>query len=205
MNAREAGAVRGAVWLLLLEALPLLFMAVLALGSYLLLKQTLLPSPRPRAAPTHAPDYTMYDFVIRSFAADGSVQSTLRGRRLDHFPDDDTTDIADVRIESRDAHGQPTYARAERGRANADGSEVQLIGRARIWREPPPAQRGAAALAIEGEFFHVWTVDQRVRSDRPVRLVRGGTVIAADRLDYDHYHAVARLDGRVSAHIAARR
>ena len=79
--------------------LPLLMMAVLASGTWWLVRNA--PSsdtPRIAAAPRHVADYVMTRFIVQRFARDGRLNTEIEGERLRHFPDDDTLEIDGARI-----------------------------------------------------------------------------------------------------------
>jgi lipopolysaccharide export system protein LptC len=95
--------------------------------------------------------------------------------------------------------GLLTVATADRALSNADGSEVQLFGNAVVTREAVPGGAGKAQPRLEfrGEFLHAFTQTERVRSDRPVVLIRGNDRFTADAMEYDHLDQVLQLHGRV--------
>src|SRR6185436_6947233 len=86
--------------------------------------------------PRHEPDYVMTSSVVQRFAADGTLRTQIEGDTLRHYPDDDTLEIDSARIRSIADNGAVTLATARRALANGDGSEVQLIGDARVNRLP---------------------------------------------------------------------
>src|ERR1700754_4562301 len=65
--------------------LPLVMMAVLAAGTWWLVRNA--PSfepPRPAPPPRHEPDYVMTTFTVQRFAADGSMRTQIEGDTLRH-------------------------------------------------------------------------------------------------------------------------
>ena len=52
-------------------------------------------------------------------------------------------------------------------------------------------------LEFRGEFLHVFLDTERVKSHKPVTLIRGSDQFTADSLDYDNLTGVANLQGRV--------
>jgi lipopolysaccharide export system protein LptC len=183
--------------------LPVLLMTLLALGTWWLVKNTpLAEAERVAAPPRHEPDYSMTDFTVQRFAADGAMRVQIEGEAMRHYPDTDTLEIDHVRLRAVAPSGRVTLASARRAVAHGDGSEVQLHGGARVTQE---AGAGEAAIDFQGEFLHAFLHTERVHSHLPVTVRRGGDELHADTLDYDHLERVLRLSGRVRATFAAGR
>jgi lipopolysaccharide export system protein LptC len=181
--------------------LPVLLMALLALGTWWLVKNTPLPeAERPDVPPRHEPDYTMSDFRVQRFAADGAMRVQIEGDRMRHYPDTDTLEIDRPRIRAVAPDGRVTLASARRALSNGDGSEVQLIGEAQVVRE---AVAGQEAIEFRGEFLHAFLSSEKVRSHLPVVVRRGATEVRADAMEYDNLARVVDLKGHMRAVFAA--
>ena len=118
---------------LLATYLPLVLMLLLALGTWWLVRNT--PSadpPSESALPRKEPDYTMDRFVVERFNKDGRLKVRMQGDRLRHFADTEFIEVDNARVRAVAAGGRITLAQARRALANGDGSEVQLIGDARV-------------------------------------------------------------------------
>ncbi|QXL83766.1 LPS export ABC transporter periplasmic protein LptC [Comamonas sp. NLF-1-9] len=180
--------------------LPLSLMGLLALGTWWLVRNApeALPAQTP-SAPRHEADYYMRDFAVRSFDAQGQLQSVIKGGLARHFPDTDTLEIEQVNIRSTSADGRVMTATAQRGLSNADGSEVSLLGDAVVERSAPaaPGQRDRPALRLEGQALHAWVEQERVQSREPVTLIQGGDRVTADTMDYDNKAGILKMDGNV--------
>ena len=178
--------------------LPLLVMALLALGSWWLVKNTPLPQAAREPAPArHEADYAMERFSVQRFTPEGQLRAQMEGDRLLHFPDTDTLEIERPTVRGRSADGGVLLASAQRALSNADASEVQLLGDARVThRAAAPGEQG---LAFRGEFLHAFLKTEQLRSHLPVTVTRGGTVIRADGFEYDHLQRVVVMKGRVRA------
>jgi len=177
--------------------LPLLLMAALALGTWWLVKNTpLLENDRALAPLRHEPDYTMNQFMVQRFAANGAMRVQIEGDVARHYPDTDTLEIDNPRIRAFGEDGRITNATARMAIANRDGSEVQLSGGAHVVRE---ATDKVAAIEFRGEFLHCFQNTERVRSHLPVVVTQGGTEMRADSMAYDNLSSVLDLKGRVRA------
>ena len=177
--------------------LPLLMMAVLAGGTWWLVRTAPSFEVRPvAAAPVHEADYVMTRFVVQRFGADGSLRTQIEGEQLRHFPDDDTLEIDTARIRAVGTDGTVTLATAKRALANGDGSEVQLLGDAHVVR---PATGKEQAIDFRSEFLHAFRNIEQIRSHLPVVVKQGSTIVRAEGMNYDNLTRVIELKGRTSA------
>jgi lipopolysaccharide export system protein LptC len=190
-------------WWRLREALsaylPLLLMALLALGTWWLVKNTPAPDAAPgNVALRHEPDYTMHDFMVQRFAPDGRLRVQLEGSLLRHYPDTDTIEVDEVRLRALSPEGGVTTATARRALSNGDASEVQLLGGAHVVSQAQPEQ---PEIEFNGEFLHAFLATEQLRSHLPVVVRRAGTELRADTLAYDNLARVAQLKGHVQARL----
>lgn len=176
--------------------LPVLLMALLAVATWWLVRNA--PKPLRTGADQVAsvdPDYTLQDFSVLQFDAAGRLQSEILGQEARHYPLSDTLEIDTVHTRSLGLEGLVTTTSAQRGISNADASEVQLWGNAKVERSN--GRNDANVMRVEGEFLHVWTNEERVQSHLPVVLTRGDSRFTGDRLQYDNLAQVIQLEGRV--------
>ena len=180
--------------------MPLLLMGALALGTYWLVRNTPTFGSQPAARePRHEVDYFMHKFTIRTFDEDGKLKSEIFGVEARHFADTDILEVDQARIRSINAKGLLTTATANKAYVNGDGSEMQLTGNARVVREVSKDEHGTELPRLEfrGEFLHVFLNNERVKSHKPVLLIRGNDQFTGDTLAYDNLDQVALLTGRV--------
>ena len=180
--------------------LPIILTGALALGTYWLVRNApRLVQPTAKQAPTHEPDFFMRDFTVKNFLPDGSLRSELSGKEGRHYPDTDTLEVDQVRVRSISPEGLVTHATADRGLSNGDGSEIQLFGNAVVIRDAAVTASGRPMPRLEfrGEFLHAFVNTERVKSNKPVTLIRGSDRFIADSMDYDNLSGVANLNGRV--------
>jgi lipopolysaccharide export system protein LptC len=180
--------------------LPLLLMAVLALGTWWLVKNTPVPGEAATAsAPRHEPDYAMTNFTVQRFLPAGGMRLQVEGDALRHYPDTDTLEIDKARVRAWAPNGRETVATANRAQSNGDATEVQLTGGAHVTRQ---ALAGDDAIEFKGEFLHAFFKTERVQSHLPVTVTRGRSVMTADGLEYDNVKGFLQLKGRVRATFA---
>ena len=180
--------------------LPVLLMALLALGTWWLVRnapQPLTPPTQPRDSAT--PDYVMKDFSVYQFDNSGRLQSEVLGDVAHHFPQTQTFEVHEIRTHTVAPDGTQTQTSARRGISNADASEVQLFGDAKV--KQLPQGQDQQALSVEGEFLHAWTLEERVQSHLPVVLKKGANTFAGDSMQFDNLDQVLDLQGRVKVKI----
>lgn len=180
--------------------LPIILMAVLALGSYWLIRSSPeLEAERVEQLTRKDPDYLMERFYIKTFDSNGRLKSEIFGEKARHFPHTGFIEIDQVRIRSFNNRGYLTTATAKRALSNNDASEVQLMGDAEVVREAMTDTPGGVIpkVSFSGEFLHAFLQEEIIRSHKPVVLIRGNDRITADSLDFRNFEQVLELRGRV--------
>lgn len=180
--------------------LPVMLMGLLALGTYWLLRSTPLVEPESTQQPKRKdPDYLMDRFSIKTFDAAGRLKSEVLGEQARHYPHTDILEIDQVRIRSINSRGHLTLATARRALTNNDATEVQLMGNAQVVREATVDRAGVPLprVSFSGEFLHAFLEDERIKSHKPVELMRGNDRITAESMDYSNFDQVMELRGRV--------
>jgi lipopolysaccharide export system protein LptC len=180
----------------LMGYLPLLLMVSLALGTWLVAKNSpglLMPSTP--GALTHEPDYTLDHFTMQRFDATGALKVEIEGDHMQHFADDDTMEVEKIRVLSLDEDGSRMTATALRGRAKGDASVVWLDGQAQIVSDRP----GELPVQVNGEHLRAQPKLKRVDSESTVIVQQGGSEFHADGMEYDHVSRILTLHGAAHA------
>ena len=201
------GALIWRLWDAFTIYIPVLLMVLLALGTWWLTRNG--PSISMPDAPRvvrHTPDYFMTNFAVKNFDATGLLLSEISGAKGRHFEDSDVLEIDGAQIRSVGKEGRVTLATANQAITNADGSEIQLIGNARVVREAGKDANGQLLVRMEftGDFLHAFGNEEKLKSHKPVTITRGADVFSADSLAYDHIAQTADLQGRVRGVLAPR-
>ncbi|MEO7937174.1 MAG: LPS export ABC transporter periplasmic protein LptC [Burkholderiaceae bacterium] len=195
------------VWDRLSIYLPIAIMALMALGTYWLVKNSPRPDkPSVERAVRHEPDYFMKNFSVTTFVESGRLKSEVFGVAGRHFPDTDKLEIDQIRIRSFDDYGRLSTATANRALTNHDATVVELFGNAVLVREAQPDKSGKLLPRVEfrGEYLHANTDTDRVTSNKPVQLRRGTDVFVGDTMDFDNANQVMLMQGRVRGLINSR-
>lgn len=190
---------------LLSAYLPLLMMALLAAGTWWLVKHTPMPDGPMEPVPAkHEPDYQMKGFEMQRFAPTGELRVHLQGAAMRHYPDTDTIELDGVRLQAYGENGSRTEAQARRALSNSDGSEIQLLGEVQVQRYPANSAAKSAAgalpdLQVQGEFLHAFVNTEKLRSHLPVRIATRGGEMRAQNFEYDNLKGLLSFNGPSTA------
>lgn len=176
--------------------LPVLLMAMLAMGTWWLVRN----APKPlqgtvERQSSNDPDYVMDKFSVHQFDSTGRLQSVMTGDQARHLPRSDTLEVDAIRTRTVAPDGILTTTSADRGISNSDSSEVQLVGDAQVTRVAP--EQPGQAMQVTGEFLHAWTNEERVQSHVPVVIKRGRDQFTGNKMEYDNLSQTIQLNGKV--------
>lgn len=174
---------------------PLLVMALLAMGSWWLLR--LMPevwngsAERPQRKD---PDYHLEHFSTQVFDATGRRTRQVGGEKARHYPDTDELHIDEVQFSAVNEAGAEVTGTARQGIATGDGERVTLIGQVHVIS---PAHGTTPRVEFRGERLVAWVKTQRLRSDERVEIWRDRDRFDAQGLDFDMKTGQYQLNGRV--------
>jgi lipopolysaccharide export system protein LptC len=181
---------------MLVGYLPLMLMVALALGTWLVAKNTPgLLSPSAPGPVLHEPDYTLDHFTLQRFDPTGALKVQIEGEHLQHFPDDDIMEVEQIKVVTLDPDGRQMTATAQHGRARGDSSEIWLDGQAQV----VSVAEGALPIQMNGEHLHALPKLRRVDSKFMVVVRQGDSEFNADGMEYDDVTRIATLHGNVHA------
>jgi lipopolysaccharide export system protein LptC len=176
--------------------MPLMLMVGLALGTWLVAKNTPgLLAPSGPAVVRHEPDYTLDQFNLQRFDPDGALKVEIQGEHMQHFPDDDIMEVEQIRVVTLEPDGRRMTATALHGRARGDNTEVWLDGQAHVVSEDP----GELPIQLNGEHLHALPKLRRVDSRHMVLVRQGDSEFNADGVEYDDDTRLLTLHGNTHA------
>lgn len=175
--------------------LPLLVMALLAMGSWWLVRSASnVWSVGLEKTVRMDPDYHLENFSTQVFDASGRRIRQVGGDKARHYPDTDELHIDKVRFSAVGETGVEVTGTARLGIATGDGERVTLIGQVHV---VSPAHGTTPRMEFRGERLVAWTKAQKLRSDEPVEIWRDQDRFNAQNLDFDMKTGQYQLSGRV--------
>jgi lipopolysaccharide export system protein LptC len=175
---------------------PLLLLAALAALTYWLDRAVQPPAPDLTATLRHDPDFIAEGFSAVQLGPDGRSRYVITGRRLIHYPDDDTAHVEEPRVLITEPEKPPVHVSARRGTITADGEHVHLMDEVRIERGGGVEEGGAV---LTTSYLHILPGQELARTDQPVTLEDANTVIHGVGLEFDRKTqtvTIQRIKGR---------
>ncbi|WP_396429409.1 LPS export ABC transporter periplasmic protein LptC [Limnohabitans sp.] len=180
--------------------LPLILFALLALGSWWLVRS--IPELQPQRIDKQlrqAPDYRLERFTVKSFDASGRMMRQVNGQSATHFPAEQELHIRSVLIFAENELGTRVQAQAPKGVSNEPMQTVILSGGVLAVRA---ADAQGPHLTLKAEAVTAWLDQERLTSQVPVEIVRGADVLTGQTMDFDTRSGLYTLDGRVKSVLA---
>jgi lipopolysaccharide export system protein LptC len=175
--------------------LPLLVMALLAMGSWWLVRS--MPDLWSGAADKPVrkdPDYHLENFSTQVFNAQGRRTGQVSGEKARHYPDTDELHIDGIRLLAVNDEGVEVRASARQGVATGDGERITLIGGVHVVRQ---ASSSSPRLELRGERVVALQNEEKLVSELPVEITRDHDRFTANNMDFDLKSGQYQLKGRV--------
>lgn len=170
---------------------PVVLMALLA-GLTFWLDRATQPQDESRSGKhRHDPDFIVDNFQVRRFAADGTLQHTLVAKKMLHYADDESTEVAAPRLTY---HRTPLLTiTANTAWLDKDGKHVRLDGDVNIVRD---AVGGKPPTAMATSVLHAVPDDEFAHTDAPVKITQGLTVLNGTGMESNNKTQISVLFGR---------
>jgi lipopolysaccharide export system protein LptC len=140
----------------------------------------------------HDPDYWVEQFTVRRFGTDGTIQHLLTAKRMEHFPDDDSTEVMSPYLAY--FHGRKSIATATTAWLDKEGKHVRLSGDVRVIR---PGIDGGSDTILTTSVLNVVPDDESAQTDAAVTLTQAHTVIHGVGMAVSNKSQIAVLSGPV--------
>lgn len=150
----------------------------------------------------HDPDAIAENFEVRRFDTGGQLKYRLQAPYLEHFPDDDSSELRHPRLLAQRPNGEPLELRANYARASAGGETVYLWDDVIATRPGVNGQAPTVArmpnLTVQPDLGHGFT-------DSPVRIDQGTSWLQGVGMRLDNNAATFTLLSQVQgSHIRQR-
>lgn len=174
---------------------PLIIMAILALGSWWLVRSMpeLLVTSADRPLRTE-PDYRLENFTVKTFDAQGQLTRQISGDSATHFPQPNELHIDRIQIFARNDAGSELTAKAEKGISSDNDDQFTLIGNVQAVRK---ADLRGPMTQLRGERLTAIINEDRLVSALPVEIIRDRDVFSSNTMDFNTRSGEYLLQGRV--------
>ncbi len=160
---------------------PLLLMAALALLTFWLDHQVQVEGGEHPSLRRHDPDYLVTNFTTTTYNHDGQAVNSLAAAQMQHYPDDDSTEVIAPRLVQSKPE-QPRYTiQADRGQISREGDEIFLYDHVVLQRD---ADAKESAAKMTTSFLHILRDRSLVRTDREVRFDEEGRSLTGRGMEY---------------------
>ena len=145
----------------------------------------------------HDPDYIVQNFSVTQMGPDGRVQYKLDARRMQHYPDDDTTYLDAPKVVNFRGPKITLTATSKSGMLSSNGENAYLIDDVRLVRSPYDNRSEMTMLTT---WLHIVPDTGIANTDRPVKIYDANTVITSDGLEFNNethiLHFLSNVRGR---------
>lgn len=180
--------------------LPLMVIAILASMTLWLRLATEEGVIRPPGG--DGPDAIVENLRITRLTEDGSKHHLLVAKRLEHFQQDDVSELIKPVFVRQIENGASLRANAERGRLSKQRDEMFFYGNVVMIRSMGKSE---PETRIQTDYLHILTDRDIVRSDKLVRISEGSSVLSGIGMEYENKTKHLALHSQVKGSYAKRK
>ena len=182
---------------------PVFLLGALAALTYWLNAQIRVGEPVFDGSNRHDPDVFVENFKAVNMDKDGHVRQALAAKRADHFPDDDNTALEAPRIAFTEADKPRLDVSSDRAVVTGDREHAYFEGHVKAVREATtdPSGKTEGPVTFESDFLHVIPKQDRIVTDRAVKISEPRGTINSTGLEYDNKTKILKLKSRVSGQL----
>src|SRR3954467_399227 len=149
----------------------------------------------------HDPDYLVSNFTTTTFSHDGHAETVLSAAELQHYPDDDSTELTSPRVVQAKPEQPRFTVRADRGKISREGDEIFLYDNVLLVRE---ADGEHPEARMTTSFLHILRDKALVRTDRDVVFQEPGRMLTGRGMEYFNASRELFLHSQVRAEMDAK-
>ena len=132
---------------------------------------------------THEIDSYVEDFVMVRSDPQGMPSSRMEGKRLVHYPDDDSSEVTQARAVNQRADRPTTVVSSNFARMDEDGARIEMTGNVEFERM---AGQGRDALNIQSEQMTLRPDEDLAFTDQPATILNGRSRIQGRGMRYNN-------------------
>jgi lipopolysaccharide export system protein LptC len=175
---------------------PVALLLLLAALTWWLDSKVQPPALRADGGSRHDPDVYVEGFSAVRMDPDGSKRYELKGKRLVHYPDDNSTELEAPRLVYFNyAYAQVTV-KADMAQIAHGGDDVYFSGNVQVVRS---AFGENPELGVLTAYLHVMPEQELARTDKVVTLMEGNSTASSVGLEFDNKTQQLRLLSQVKA------
>lgn len=148
------------------------------------LDQKVQPLPVPTDGSTrHDPDFIIDKFSAMRMNPDGSQRYAIRGVKMTHYPDDNSTHLDEPRFVHFDPETAPVRIKSDEALISRNGDDVFFLGNVHIVRD---AYADQDPMSLTTEYLHLLPDQDLAETDKAVRMTQGATVVDSVGMRFDN-------------------
>ena len=174
-------------------SIGMILVLVAALGSFYLLELMNRADEDMQAdMQANEPDYIIEKFSFVRMSKEGKPSYIIAGDKLTHRPIDDSSEIDKPRVRSLSGETAPMDMLANTARVDEANSRITLNGKVSIDRAASPQ---AQSLHLATEKLVIFPDEDRMETDRPVKMKLGDSVATANSMRANNATRQIHLEG----------
>jgi lipopolysaccharide export system protein LptC len=142
----------------------------------------------------HDPDVIVSDFSATALNEKGVPHFVMAAKEMVHFPDDDSTHLANLQLRSLYQNQPPVYTSARQGEISKKGDEVFLRGEVKLVRA---ASAGQSEMTFATDYLHAVPGQDLADTGAPVTMTDAHNVIHAVGMKFDSRARTIKLLAQV--------
>jgi len=141
----------------------------------------------------HFPDYFMENFTTTNMNKQGQPVYILQAKKMEHFADDDSTDIYQPQIQFKDANGDWSIS-AQKAQILRDKNIIHLYEKVKVIRL---ASKTRGPLSIETDYLSINTENKIAQTDKLAHLKTKDFKLDSLGMTFDNRLGILKLKSNV--------
>jgi lipopolysaccharide export system protein LptC len=143
------------------------------------------------------PDYFIDDFTYTRLSVSGNAQYVISGKKLTHFPVDDSSVVVQPSVRSYSNLRDPMMLQAQQAKISGDQKEFHFYDNVTLER---PQVRGSDTLRVASDYMLVLPDQDIVKTDRKVIMTMGNSRMEGKGMVIDNGRRQMNLQNQVYGH-----